>query len=137
VKVKASGDGMDALGRSKAIVRRAVDEVLNAGRMEVVDDLYSAEMAPSVKGWIAPFRAAFPDVYMEIVDLIAEGDKVVARFRCSGTHQGEWRGRPATGRRFENVDEVYIFTLRDDRIVAAWGVEDTLTRMRQLGLRPD
>jgi predicted ester cyclase len=123
--------------RNKAIVRRAVDEVLNEGRMEVVGDLYSPQMAPGVKRWIAPFRAAFPDVHMEVVDLIAEGDKVVARFKCSGTHRGEWRGRPATGRRFEDVDEVYIFTVEGGRIVDAWGLEDTLTRMRQLDLAPD
>jgi predicted ester cyclase len=127
---------MSELERNKAIVRRAVEEVLNAGRMEVVDQLYSAEMAGGVKQWIAPFRAAFPDVHMEVAELVAEDDKVVARFLCSGTHEGEWRGKPATGRRFENVDEVYIFTVRDGRIVGAWGIEDTLTRMRQLGLSP-
>jgi predicted ester cyclase len=123
--------------RNKAIVGRAVDEVLNEGRMEVVDDLYSPAMAPGVRRWIAPFRAAFPDVHMEVVELIAERDKVVARFKCSGTHRGEWQGRPATGRRFEDVDEVYIFTLEGGRIVNAWGLEDTLTRMRQLDLAPD
>ena len=45
---------------------------------------------------------------MEIVDLIAEDDKVAAYFRCSGTHRGEWRGTAATGNRFEDVDEIYI-----------------------------
>jgi predicted ester cyclase len=46
---------------------------------------------------------------MEVVELIAEGDKVVAHFRCSGTYLGEWLGRPPTGRRFEGVGEIYIF----------------------------
>jgi SnoaL-like polyketide cyclase len=67
---------------------------------------------------------------MEIVEGIGEGDKVVARFRYSGTHEGEWRGTAATGRRFENVDEVYSFTVRGERIVDSWGIEDTLARMR-------
>jgi predicted ester cyclase len=71
---------------------------------------------------------------MEIVDLIAEGDTVVAHFRCSGTHRGEWLGIPPTGRRFERVDEIYIFRVNDGKLVAALGVEDNLTRMRQLGL---
>jgi hypothetical protein len=71
---------------------------------------------------------------MDIVDLIAEGDKVVGRFTCSGTHRGEWRGHAPTGRRFEAVDEVYFFELSGGRIVDAWGVEDTLGRMEQLGL---
>ena len=72
---------------------------------------------------------------MEVVDLIAEGDKVVGRFTCSATHMGEWLGHAPTGRRFEAIDEVYIFRLRDGRIVHAWGIEDTLRRLEQLGLR--
>ena len=120
--------------KNKATVRRAVDEVLNGGDLDAVDRYYAPAMADEVKRWIAPFRAAFPDVAMDIVDLVAEGDEVVARFLCSGTHTGEWRGLPPTGRRFERIDEVYFFELRDGRIVSAWGVEDTLTRMQQLGL---
>ena len=121
--------------QNKEVVRRLVEEVLNAGRMDVVDELYSLTLAPVAKQWIAPFRVSFPDVQMDIVDLIAEDDKVVGRFTCSGTHLGEWRGHPPTGRRFEAVDEVYIFRLSGGKIVDAWGVEDTLGRMEQLGLR--
>jgi hypothetical protein len=72
---------------------------------------------------------------MRVVDLIAEDDKVVGRFKCSGTHRGEWLGHAPTGRRFEDVDEVYIFRVREGRIVSAWGLEDTLRRLEQLGLR--
>ena len=82
----------------------------------------------------APFRASFPDVHMEIVELIAEGDKVVGRFTCSATHLGEWLGQAPTGRRFERVDEVAIFRFRDGKIVHAWSLEDTLGRLQQLGL---
>jgi predicted ester cyclase len=64
---------------------------------------------------------------------VAEGDTVAARFTCSGTQQGEWQGHRATGRRFERVAEVYFFTLRDGRISQAWGLEDNLSRMEQLG----
>jgi predicted ester cyclase len=85
---------------------------------------------------VAPFRGAFPDFEMEIIELISEGGKVVAHFRCSGTHRGEWLGVPPTGRRFEQVDEVYIFEVRDGRLVSALGVEDNLSRMRQLGIFP-
>jgi predicted ester cyclase len=73
---------------------------------------------------------------MEIVELIAEGETVVGHFKCSGTHEGEWRGVPATGRRFEQVDEVYIFKVRDGRLVSALGVEDNLSRLSQLGIFP-
>ncbi len=121
--------------RNKKVVRRLVQEVLNGGRMDVIDDLYSPTLAADAKQWIAPFRASFPDVQMKVVDLIAEDDKVVGRFTCSATHLGEWLGHAPTGRRFETVDEVYIFRLSEDRIVGAWGIEDTLGRMEQLGLR--
>ena len=74
---------------------------------------------------------------MEIIDLIAEDDKVAAHFRCSGTHQGEWRGRPATGRRFEGIDEIYIFRVENGRLAGvSAAVEDSLTRLHQLGLAP-
>jgi predicted ester cyclase len=73
---------------------------------------------------------------METVQLVAERDTVVGRFACSATHRGAWRGHPPTGRRFENVDEVYFFTFSGERIAAAWGIEDTLGRFQQLGLDP-
>jgi predicted ester cyclase len=117
----------------KSVVRRLIEEVLNGGRLEVIDELYTPEMARGARRWITPFRESFPDVHMEIVDLIAEGEKVVGRFHCSGTNLGPWRGQPPTGRRFERVDEVYIFRVKDGRISEAWGIEDTRSRERQLG----
>jgi hypothetical protein len=74
---------------NKAIVRRLVDAVFNGGHLEVIDELYAPALAPATKRWITPFRANFPDVHMELVELIAEGDKVVGRFTCSATHLGE------------------------------------------------
>jgi predicted ester cyclase len=119
---------------NKMVVRRLVAEVLNGGHLEVIDQLYTPELAPAARRWIAPFRASFPDVHMEIVELIAEGDKVVGRFTCSATHLGEWLGQAPTGRRFERVDEVSIFRFRDGKIAHAWSLEDTLSRLQQLGL---
>ena len=120
--------------RNKAVVRRLVDEVMNTGRLDSIAELFSPNLVAEAERWIAPFRSSFPDMRMDIVDLIAEGDKVVGRFACSGTHLGEWRGHTPTGRRFEAVDEVYFFELSEGRIVDAWGVEDTFGRMEQLGL---
>jgi ketosteroid isomerase-like protein len=119
---------------NKEIVRRLVTEVLNGGRLEVIGELYAPDLAPVARRWIAPFRTSFPDVRMEIAELIAEDDKVVGRFTCSATHLGEWLGHPPTGRRFERVDEVSIFRFRDGRIANVWSLEDNLGRLRQLGL---
>jgi len=118
----------------KHLVRRLVDDVVNGGDMSVLSEIYTEPMARAAARWIEPFRRSFPDFRMEIVQLVAEGDTVVARFRCSGTHLGEWRGHAPTGRRFERIDEVYFFEIRDGRVARAWGLEDTLTRSRQLNL---
>ena len=125
---------MTEIEANKATVRRFVDEVMNARRTDVIDELCAGEMAAVAHRWVAPFQASFSEIAMDVVELIAEGDKVMGRFACSGTHTGEWRGNPPTGRRFERVDEVYAFRLEDGRIVEAWGIEDNEERQRQLGL---
>jgi predicted ester cyclase len=120
----------------KAVIRRFIDEAVNGGRDELVDELFTPEMSAGAREWFGAFRGSFPDVHMELVDLLEDGDTVVGRFECSATHLGDWRGHAPTGRRFERVDEVYFFTFDGDRIASAWGLEDTLDRFRQLGLDP-
>lgn len=121
---------------AKRIVRRVIEDVISGGDLELIDELFTERMAARARRWFTPFRASFPDVRMEIVQLIAEGDTVVGRFRCSGTHLGPWQGYEPTGRRFERVDEVYFFRLDGGRIAEMWGLEDTASRRRQLGLPP-
>ena len=119
----------------KHVIRRLVSEVFNAGHSEVLSELYEATLAQRAAAWIDPFRASFDDVEMEIVDLVAEGNTVAARFVCSGTHAGEWLGHPATGKGFRRVPEVYFFEFTDDGLISkAWGLEDTHRRLHQLGL---
>ena len=118
----------------KLLVRRLIDEVMNGGHLEVLSELYTADMVTAAKSWIGPFHEAFSEVRMEIVTLVAEGDTIAARFRCSATHVGTWQGHAPTGRRFRNVDEVYFFKIRDGRIAGAWGLEDNDRRRHQLGL---
>ena len=74
--------------QNKAVIRRLVHEVLNGRRLDVIDDLFAPDIAEDAKAWIAPFQASFPDMRMEIVALIAEGDRVVGHFTCSATHLG-------------------------------------------------
>jgi predicted ester cyclase len=126
--------GTAHVGDRKRIVRRVVDEVIVGGRMELVDELFTEPMARRARRWFEPFRASFPDVRMEVVLMVAEGDTVVGRFRCSATHLGSWQGEPPTGRRFERVDEVYFFRFVGDRISDMWGLEDVASRRRQLGI---
>jgi predicted ester cyclase len=127
---------MATSAHNRALVRRLV-EIVNDGDLDALPDVASGQIVREAERWIGPFRRSFPDFRMEVVDVIADGDKVVGHFKCSGTHDGEWRGIPATGRRFEDVDEIYIFRVVDGRLDTALAVvEDNLTRMRQLGLVP-
>ena len=119
---------------AKALVRRLVEEVMNEGRVDVLPEIYTDRLASAARKWIEPFLASFADVEMRVVEIVVEGDRVVGRFTCSGTHVGPWLGHPATGRRFHNIPEVYFFTIRDGRIGAAWGLENTFDRLRQLGI---
>jgi len=122
------------LAHNKELVRQLVDEVVNARDLSALDRIADGPIARAARQWIGPFRESFPDFTMRIVDLIAEGDLVVAHFKCSGTHLGAWRGRPATGRGFEDVEEIYVFRIANGKLVGTTAiVEDNLTRMKQLG----
>ncbi len=120
---------------NKAMVRRVV-EAINAGEeAAAVDDLFAPRAARRVKRLFAEFRKAFPDWREEIVQLVAEGDTVAGRFGCSGTHRGEFLGEAPTGKRMA-VEEVFFLRAEDGRFVDFWALEDSLGRMRQLGLLP-
>jgi predicted ester cyclase len=121
--------------KNKDMVRRMV-EAINAGEEEAaVGELFAPRTARRVKRLFAEFRSAFPDWREEIVELVAEGDAVASRFRCSGTHLGEFLGEAPTGRHME-VEEVFFLRVEDEKFVNFWALEDSLGRMRQLGLLP-
>ena len=118
---------------NKAMVRRMV-EGINAGDIEgTLDELFAARAMRRVKRLFGEFSAAFPDWREEIVELVAEGNTVAGRFRCSGTHRGEFLGEAPTGKRME-VEEVFFLRAEDGKFVDFWALEDSLGRMRQLGL---
>jgi predicted ester cyclase len=120
---------------NKTMVRRLV-EAINAGAEELaVEELFAPRAARRVKRLFAEFRRAFPDWQEEIVQLVAEGAVVAGRFRCSGTHRGEFLGEAPTGKRMD-VEEVFFLRVEDGKFVDFWGLEDSLGRLRQLGLVP-
>jgi predicted ester cyclase len=120
---------------SKAMVRRMV-EGINSGEIEpIVDELFAPRAARRVKRLFTEFYTAFPDWREEIVELVAEGNTVAGRFRCSGTHLGEFLGEAPTGKRMD-VEEVFFLRVEEGKFVDFWGLEDSLNRMRQLGLLP-
>jgi len=118
--------------KNKDMVRRMVDAINSGEEAEAVEELFAPRAARRVGRLFAEFRSAFPDWHEEIVHLVAEGDTVAGRFRCSGTHRGEFLGEAPTGRRME-VEEVFFMRAEDDRFVDFWALEDSPGRMRQLG----
>jgi predicted ester cyclase len=117
------------------MVRRLV-EAINVGEENAaIGELFAPRTARRVKRLFAEFRKAFPDWREEIVELVAEGNTVAGRFKCSGTHRGEFLGEAPTGRRME-VEEAFFIRAEDGQFVAYWALEDSMGRMRQLGLLP-
>jgi hypothetical protein len=125
---------MTDLEHNKDLVRRLV-QIVNERAFNDIAEVAGGQIAREAARWVGPFAQSFSDFRMELVDVIAEDDRVVGYFKCSGTQRGEWRGNPPTGRRFEDIDEVYILRVKDGKLDSAVAVvEDNLTRMRHLGL---
>jgi steroid delta-isomerase-like uncharacterized protein len=97
-------------------------------------------LAPTKKGVLAFFEmyiAAFPDLRMEPQDVLPSGDKVVARVRATGTHEGEFMGMPATGKAVD-AQLIDIIRFGDDGLAHEhWGVFDQMTMLQQLGVVPE
>jgi steroid delta-isomerase-like uncharacterized protein len=131
-----------------AAAARRCFELISAGDIEgfgrhLADDFVDHEelpgLAPTKAGVLAFFRmqlAAFPDARLDVQDVVASGNKVVARVRYTGTNRGDFMGTPATGKAID-VQLIDIFRFGDDGLVHEhWGVMDQLAMMQQLGLAP-
>jgi steroid delta-isomerase-like uncharacterized protein len=85
--------------------------------------------------FLAPFNKAFPDLRRNIVDMVAEGDKVAVSINVTGTYKGEFQGIPATGKQvsFTAMD---ILTIIDGKITEEWATADMMGLMQQIGAIP-
>jgi steroid delta-isomerase-like uncharacterized protein len=119
----------------KELVRRYLEEAWNQGNVDVVDELFTPELAVRLRQLIGAFRTAFPDWHCVIDDFVVEGDKVVNRWSAKATHTGDFFGIPATDRPV-TVEGITIHQIADGRIVADWSVSDQLAIMQQLGVAP-
>ncbi|HEY9407106.1 MAG TPA: ester cyclase [Nitrososphaera sp.] len=87
------------------------------------------------KRFLAGVTNAFPDLHHEIVDMVAEGDKVAVRLNLTGTHKGEFQGIPPTGKKL-SLDEMGFITIIDGKITEGWISADTMRLMQQIGALP-
>jgi predicted ester cyclase len=118
---------------NKALVRREQEELWNhTGDLDAAEELFAAGQAEAAKQEAANFRRGFPDVISTIEDLIAEGDKVVARWRSRATHQGDYMGIAPTGNRV-GFTGISFYRIEGGKIAESWNSEDQLGLMRQIG----
>jgi steroid delta-isomerase-like uncharacterized protein len=87
------------------------------------------------KQFLAPFTRAFPDLRLNIEDMVAEGDKVAVRVTATGTHKGELQGVLPTGKlvTFTTMD---FLTIIDGKVTEEWSTTDIMGLMQQLGAIP-
>ena len=135
-----------ATHRNKEIIHRYFEQWANRGDTTVADELIATNLTlrnpPALvrslddyKKGMAMFHAAFPDLHFTVEDRIAEGDKMAVRWTMSGTHQGEYQGRPPTQKRI-TVTGVSLFRLADGKIQEIHVNMDRLGLMEQLGWLP-
>jgi serine phosphatase RsbU (regulator of sigma subunit) len=128
---------------NKATFRRYVEEVSNQGNFDLAGEIFDTYLAhqpdglvlergpEDVKRFQAGFHGAFPDFHATIEDQIAEGDKVMTRWKIRGTLQGEFRGIGHTGKEVE-INGIGIFRFSPEgKVVESWDSYDQLNLMRQ------
>jgi steroid delta-isomerase-like uncharacterized protein len=131
----------------KELARRWFSEVMSEGKAEVIDELCSQDFVDhnplpgtspdlaGIKDFVAQIRAAFPDLQMTADDLIVEGDRLAVRSTMRGTHEGDFMGIPATGKKVE-VSNFDFVRFESDQAAEHWGAIDTDALMEQLGVAP-
>jgi steroid delta-isomerase-like uncharacterized protein len=132
-----------------SIVRAWFEEVWNQGNEESIDRLYapdglahglSSDGSPIVgpdayKPFYRTFRGAFPDMRVEVLRTITEGDLVTAHCHVTGTHTGDHLGLLPTDRPVD-FSGICIVRVRDGQILEAWNNFDFLRLYQQVGLLP-
>ena len=130
---------------NKALIRRFYEVVWNqrqyaAAREFFAEDSVRHELSGPVRGGAdgiarnaEAWCAAFPDTRYTVEDVIAEGDRVVARWSMTAIHRGEWRGVPPTGNqiRFRGVN---IYRIEGGKVAEIWNFRDDLGLFQQLGV---
>lgn len=132
--------------KNKTLVRRVREEYISTGNPALADELLAPDFVyhgpapmPELRGretfkqTIAAFRQAFPDMTERVVEQIADGDRVIARFNVRCTLAGEVMGLPPTGEVFA-IDGIDICRVVDGRVTEMWAMFDALGMFQQIGL---
>jgi steroid delta-isomerase-like uncharacterized protein len=116
------------------LLSKTVDEVFAPDALIATPLFIRATGAQAIKEVFATLHHAFPDLQIEVDDVIAEGDKLVSRHTVTGTHcGGEYLGLPPSGK-FVTYDEIFVLRFENGRIAQTWGIVDVFAQLRQLGV---
>jgi steroid delta-isomerase-like uncharacterized protein len=143
------GDTHSMSEENKALVLRYFEEIWDKGNLDAIDELFTTNFVrhgptategevrglEEFKGLVSMYRSAFPDLRVPIEDLVAEGDRVVSRWRTRGTHQGELMGITPSGNQ-ASVTGIIIDRISGGKIEEEWADYDTLHLMQQIGADP-
>ena len=116
---------------NKALVQQWI-EARNAQDVEAGVALWVADQQEGIRAAFNGFSRVFPDIHITTIELIAEGNKVVGRFRMDATHRGEFRAIPATGNTV-SLSATDIYTIVDGKLASLTREVDNLHLMTQLG----
>jgi predicted ester cyclase len=120
---------------NKALMRRFYEEVFNKKKTAAIDDFIAPDQVERAKQTITLYLTAFPDLHFTVEDMVAEGDKVVARLTVRGTHQGAFLGISPTGKQVTGT-AIDINRITGGKSVEHWNTSDTLGLLQQLGVVP-
>ena len=121
---------------NKALVRRYYDEILNERKLETLAGYWADEqMIEPVRRGCFSYFTAFPDLHCSVDELIAEGDKVFCRSTMTGTHDGEYKGIPPTGRHI-SAESAEVYRIVDGKFAGYWCLTNVAGLMRQLTEEP-
>jgi steroid delta-isomerase-like uncharacterized protein len=115
------------------VISKTIDELVAPDVLIHAPMPTGATGAQALKQVWAMLLRDLPDLHVTVEDLLAEGDKVVSRNTVTGTHFGEYRGLPPTGKSV-TYNEIFIFRFAGGRLAEIWGVVDVFSQLQQLGV---
>lgn len=128
---------------NKVLIRKWFEEVWNKGRVSAIDDLASTQAVihgltsepidlAGFKQFHAAYRNAFPDIKLQVDDVVSEGEKIAVRWSGTGTHLGDGLGFPPTGNPVR-LSGMLIMTVDNGKLVEGWNSLDELGLAQQIG----
>ena len=141
------------MGDPKQLINRFVEELWNQRRLEVADAIFAKDCVThqlrsgvptdavprgpeAIKEHVASWVTSFPDLRFSIEQMLGEGDRVVMQLLMEGTHQGEWMGIPASGKKMQ-IRMITVHRVVHGKIVEDWVLVESLGFFQQLGVVPD